>query len=163
MASLNWHESYAHLSAADEAKELLDNLRQQSSALKKEQKESLDALHKRISRLLSTSNKGDIKKAKYELAATNKAASCYSGKERKILDDQILKLQNTWKTLGHSDISDQHWQRFKAAADLAYAPCYVFFEQRKVTQKNNLAKREPLIDQMRSKCVYAKLITTGAK
>ncbi len=194
MASLNWHESYAHLSAADEAKELLDNLRQQSSALKKEQKDSLDALHKRISRLLSTSNKGDIKKAKYELSATNKAASCYSGKERKILDDrlemaaeivskmndwqnfaiepklvelcesmeqlvdskahpdklakEILKLQNTWKTLGHSDISDQHWQRFKAAADLAYAPCYVFFEQRKVTQKNNLAKREPLIDQM---------------
>ena len=63
---------------------------------------------------------------------------------------EISKLQNNWKNLGHTDISDEHWQRFKTAADLAYAPCAVFFEQRRVTQKENLAKREPLVQQMQA-------------
>ena len=60
----------------------------------------------------------------------------------------ISTLQNQWKELGHADVSDTHWDRFKLAADQAYEPCAVFFEERKATQKANLALREPLIGKV---------------
>lgn len=194
--TLSWQKKYSNLIALSEAKLLLENQTKQNQDHLKQHKESLDSLHKRINRLLGTSNKGDVKKAKQELAATSKAASHYSGKERKTLDErlemaseivskmndwqnfaiepklielcesmemlidskthpdklaqQIAKLQTNWKNLGHTDISDDYWQRFKKAADLAYAPCAVFFEQRRITQKDNLAKREPLLVEMQS-------------
>lgn len=192
----SWQNKYSKLSALTEAKLLLENQTKQNQDHLKQHKDTLDSLHKRINRLLGTSNKGDVKKAKQELAATSKAASHYSGKERKTLDErlemaseivskmndwqnfaiepklielcdsmemlvdskahpdklaqQIAKLQTNWKNLGHTDVSDDYWQRFKEAADLAYAPCAVFFEQRRATQKANLAKREPLIVEMQS-------------
>jgi len=194
--NISWQTGYQKLSAQAEASELLKDLRLRTSAQAKQDKDNLDALHKRINRLLGTSNKGDIKKARHELSATAKAASQYLGKERKILDErleiaaetvskmsdwqsfaiepklielcdsmeqlvnsnahpdklakEISKLQNAWKNLGHADVSDDHWRRFKAAADLAYAPCSTFFEQRRATQKDNLARREVLVARMRS-------------
>ncbi|MBL4671205.1 MAG: DUF349 domain-containing protein [Arenicella sp.] len=194
--ALSWHKKYSDLFALLEAKLLLETLSKQNKDQLKQHKESLDSLHKRINRLLGTSNKGDIKKAKQELAATGKAATHFSGKERKTLDErvemaseivskmndwqnfaiepklielcdsmeklvdskshpdklaqQIAKLQTNWKNLGHTDLSDDYWQRFKKAADLAYTPCAAFFDQRRATQQENLAKREPLLIQMRS-------------
>jgi hypothetical protein len=191
---LTWPAGLAELCARSEAKHLLESLNQQNSDQLRQHKSNLDALHRRINRLLGSSNKGDIRKARHELSATTKAADAYSGKERKVLIErlemaaeivskmsdwqdfaiepklielcvameglvdsttppdklaqEITKLQSRWKSLGHTDISDDHWLRFKAAADLAYAPCAIFFEQRKVRQKNNLAKREPLVTQI---------------
>jgi hypothetical protein len=196
LGALSWHKKYSNLLALSEAKSLLESQTKQNQDHLKQHKDSLDSLHKRINRLLGTSNKGDVKKAKQELAATSKAASHYSGKERKTLDErlemaseivskmndwqnfaiepklielcdsmemlvdskahpdklaqQIAKLQTNWKNLGHTDVSDDYWQRFKKAADLAYAPCATFFEQRRLTQKDNLAKREPLLVEMQS-------------
>jgi len=201
LSKLDWHSSYTELSAKTEATDLLSQLKSQHSQQAKQNKDNLDSLHKRINRLLGTSNKGDVKKAKHELSATSKAASHYSGKERKILDDrlqmaseivskmsdwqsfatepklielcesmeklansqngsskthpdklaqEISKLQSQWKKLGHTDVSDEYWLRFKASADIAYEPCAIFFEQRRASQKANLAKREPLVAQMQA-------------
>ena len=66
------------------------------------------------------------------------------------LANQISGLQKKWKTLGHGEISEQHWPRFKHASDTAYEPCSEFFSQRRATQKANLAKREPIIEQARA-------------
>ena len=66
------------------------------------------------------------------------------------LATKITELQKNWKTLGHSDSADEHWERFKLAADIAYAPCDEFFKQRQEVRKNNLAKREPLVKEMQS-------------
>jgi len=194
LSALSWPANYTEFSAKAEAVRLLNDLEQQSSLKAKQKKSKLDALHKRINRLLGTSNKGDVKKAKHELSATTKAASHYSGKERKTLDErlematklvskmsdwqnfaiepkllalsdamerlvgakshpdklsqEISKLQNKWKNLGHTDITDEYWPRFKTAADLAYAPCADFFQQRGEIRKDNLSKREPLVAQM---------------
>ena len=63
---------------------------------------------------------------------------------------KITELQKKWKALGHSDSADEHWERFKKAADIAYAPCDTFFKQRDEIRKNNLAKREPLVKEMQS-------------
>ena len=62
---------------------------------------------------------------------------------------KIKKLQQAWKALGNSDISDTHWPRFKEAGDKAYEPCSVFFKQRRAIQRENLEKREPLISKMK--------------
>lgn len=188
---VSWPSNYLKLSALEQAGNELKERKTQTAEQRKELKDNLDKLHKRINRLIGTTNKGDIKKAKYELSATTKAATNYHGKERKILDErlkqaaetvskmsdwqafatepkllelceqmealttvkthpdklstQISALQNQWKGLAHSDITDTHWPRFKAAADIAYEPCGKFFEQRKQTRAANLAKREPLL------------------
>jgi len=63
---------------------------------------------------------------------------------------KINELQRAWKALGHSDSADKHWDRFKAAADLAYEPCSEFFKQRRDNRKRNLQKREPLVQQMQA-------------
>lgn len=196
LQAIEWPSDYPELIGKQEANILLAQIEQQQSEQKQQYKQDLDTLHKRINRLLGTSKKGDIKRARHELSATTKAASNYHGKDRKVLDERlemaaeivskmndwqnfatepklidlcsamealvnssfhpdklaqkISKLQNDWKTLGNTDVSNEHWQRFKAAADLAYEPCANFFKQRRETQANNLAKREPLVEEMTS-------------
>ena len=66
------------------------------------------------------------------------------------LAEKIAGLQHKWKALGHSEAADTHWPRFKTAADSAYEPCAAFFAKRKETQKNNLQKREPFIEEMKA-------------
>ena len=65
------------------------------------------------------------------------------------LASDITKLQKNWKALGQSASADENWERFKAAADKAYAPCAVFFKERRKTRAENLKKREPNLDRMR--------------
>ncbi len=191
LEQLNWPRSLPELSALPSIDKYIEEQKRDLATAKKDYKKNLDALHKRINRLLGTSNKGDLKKARHELSATTKAASQYTGRDGKLLSERIAaatelvakmndwqsfaiepklielceameklisddakpdkkaklisKLQNQWKELGHADVSDTHWDRFKLAADQAYEPCAAFFEQRKATQKANLALREPLI------------------
>jgi hypothetical protein len=62
---------------------------------------------------------------------------------------EMKALQQQWKSLGHSDISDQYWPRFKLAADQVYQVCAVFFEQRHVVRKENLNQRMQYLEDMR--------------
>ena len=62
---------------------------------------------------------------------------------------EMKALQQQWKALGHSDISDQYWPRFKLAADKVYQPCAEFFEQRHKIRKSNLEQRQQYVEQMR--------------
>lgn len=57
-------------------------------------------------------------------------------------------LQQQWKELGHSDISEQYWPRFKTAADVVYKPCAEFFEQRRENREANTKQREKFVEQM---------------
>jgi hypothetical protein len=65
------------------------------------------------------------------------------------LSENIKELQKQWKSLGHSDISDEYWARFKESADRAYKPCADFFEQRRNTRKQNLQQRQQIVEKMR--------------
>ena len=65
------------------------------------------------------------------------------------LSSEMKVLQQHWKTLGHSEISDQYWPRFKAAADKVYQPCAEFFENRHKIRKTNLEQRQQYVEQMR--------------
>ena len=58
-------------------------------------------------------------------------------------------LQQQWKELGHSDISDQYWPRFKLAADVVYKPCAEFFEQRREKREANFQQRGTFVEQMK--------------
>jgi exonuclease SbcC len=62
---------------------------------------------------------------------------------------EMKKLQEQWKRLGHSDISEQYWPRFKLAADTVYQPCAEFFAQRHKVRENNLKQRQQHVEQMR--------------
>ena len=58
-------------------------------------------------------------------------------------------LQQQWKSLGHSDVSEQYWPRFKLAADQVYKACAEFFEQRHEVRKTHLVERKQYLDEMR--------------
>ncbi|MDH5353540.1 MAG: DUF349 domain-containing protein [Gammaproteobacteria bacterium] len=62
---------------------------------------------------------------------------------------EMKSLQQQWKELGHSDISEQYWPRFKLAADKVYQSCAVFFEQRRAVRKVNLEQRQQHLEEMR--------------
>ncbi len=62
---------------------------------------------------------------------------------------EMKSLQQQWKALGHSDISEQYWPRFKLAADKVYQSCTVFFEQRHEIRKENLERRKHYLEDMR--------------
>lgn len=65
------------------------------------------------------------------------------------LSSAMKELQQQWKSLGHSDISDQYWERFKKASDLVYKPCADFFDQRHQTRQSNLQQRQQIVEQLR--------------
>jgi hypothetical protein len=65
------------------------------------------------------------------------------------LSSSMKAIQQQWKALGNSDISDQYWPRFKEAADAVYQPCAVFFEERHKLRKANFAQRQQYVEQLR--------------
>lgn len=72
-----------------------------------------------------------------------------SQKHPDALAGEIRTLQQAWKSLGHSAISDQYWERFKTASDAAWEPCKRFFEQRRETRAEQLALREAVVERLR--------------
>ncbi len=62
---------------------------------------------------------------------------------------EMKSLQQQWKELGHSGISEQYWPRFKLAADNVYQACSIFFEQRHNIRKANLEQRKQYLEEMR--------------
>jgi hypothetical protein len=62
---------------------------------------------------------------------------------------EMKSLQQQWKALDHSDISDNYWPRFKLAADKVYQPCAEFFEQRRKNRQVNLEQRQQYVERMR--------------
>lgn len=195
LSVLNWPNSYPSLELKVSVTSELANLKDQNKAAQQQASEKLDKLHKKINGILGATRRGDVGRAKRDLAAATKAAEHYSGKDRIALDErlektaeavgkmgdwkdfatepkyielcgamealvksksnpdqlaeEIAELQKRWKALGHSDSSDQHWERFKTAGDKAYEPCSLFFKERRETRQKNLKDREPLITQMR--------------
>lgn len=196
LRELQWPPAYLKLTAAAEVQQSIEAQRSDAKQSEQAAAAKLDKLHKRINRLLGTSKRGDLPRAKGELAALSKAASHYQGKEKDRLDERlsqaselvqqmsdweafatepklielceameklvgsklhpdklasaIAKQQEAWKALGQSASAEQHWPRFKEAADAAYQPCAEFFEERRKVRQKNLQAREPLVEQMRS-------------
>ncbi len=64
------------------------------------------------------------------------------------LSNEIKALQQQWKKLGNSDISDSYWPRFKEAADKVYQPCAEFFDKRHALRKTHLEQRQQYVVQM---------------
>ncbi|MCK4674940.1 MAG: DUF349 domain-containing protein, partial [Gammaproteobacteria bacterium] len=64
------------------------------------------------------------------------------------LSKEMKDLQQHWKSLGHSDISEQYWPRFKQAADKVYQPCAEFFDERHKIRQTNLEQRQQYVEQM---------------
>ncbi|MFV9615310.1 MAG: DUF349 domain-containing protein [Gammaproteobacteria bacterium] len=65
------------------------------------------------------------------------------------LSSEMKDLQQHWKKLGNSDISEQYWPRFKQAADKVYQPCAEFFDKRHDIRKTHLEQRQQYVEQMR--------------
>ncbi len=65
------------------------------------------------------------------------------------LSGEMKDLQQHWKKLGNSDISEQYWPRFKQAADKVYQPCAEFFDKRHKIRKTHLEQRQQYVEQMR--------------
>ena len=62
--------------------------------------------------------------------------------------DRIKELQTQWKAMGASPAQEQHWPRFKAAADIAFEPCAKYFAERRAEKDNKLAAREEVLTML---------------
>ncbi|NNL10243.1 MAG: DUF349 domain-containing protein, partial [Pseudomonadales bacterium] len=91
LATLQWPESYPALLAKQQIQSEIEELKAESRRAKQDAARKLDKLHKRINRLLGSTKRGDLKRAKRELAAVNKAAQRYSGKDKKALDERLVQ------------------------------------------------------------------------
>ena len=105
IANLRWPSQYPVLQAKTNAIAALDELRTQNSKAEKASEDSFDKLHKRINRLLGTTKRGDLGRARRELIAVTKAAARYSGKQKNELDERLEKAGEAVKKMGD-------WQDF---------------------------------------------------
>jgi len=66
------------------------------------------------------------------------------------LADRIRALQQEWKALdaGACMHSQKLWQRFRSAAEAAYAPCETHFSTLRKVREQNLAQREEICRQL---------------
>ncbi len=64
----------------------------------------------------------------------------------------IKKLENEWKSLGRGGKdraeSDDLWEKFQRAGDLAYEPCKKYFSDQRMLRKENLHQRKILCDEV---------------
>jgi hypothetical protein len=63
--------------------------------------------------------------------------------------DRIKELQNQWKAMGASPSQETYWPRFKAAADIAYAPCAEYFAKRREDKAQKLEQREAILSMLK--------------
>ena len=89
IASLNWPDLYPDFQAKAEKQLELEQLKTAQATDKKSKSDKLDKLHKRINRLLGSTKKGDLSRAKRELGAITKVVSRYKGKDRTALDERV--------------------------------------------------------------------------
>jgi hypothetical protein len=64
--------------------------------------------------------------------------------------DRIKALQQQWKSMGASPALEQHWPRFKAAADTAFEPCAKYFAEKREEKNSKLKRRQDVCDMLES-------------
>lgn len=64
--------------------------------------------------------------------------------------DRIKQLQTQWKSMGASPAQENHWPRFKKAADTAYEPCAKYFAAKRAEKDNKLAQRTQICDMLQT-------------
>lgn len=66
--------------------------------------------------------------------------------------DELLALQEEWKQVGpvSKKHADKVWQRFRGACDEFFSRKSEYFNSRRESEKDNLAKKEAILEQMRS-------------
>lgn len=104
-----------------------------------------------IARLSELKNRqGFAIEEKKEQLCEQMEALIANASEPPVLAKKINQIQQQWKQLDSSDPFHSHsiWQRFKAASDLAYAPCESYFRDQKQQRENNLSKRTHLVSEL---------------
>jgi len=64
--------------------------------------------------------------------------------------DRIKALQQQWKSMGASPALEQHWPRFKTAADKAYEPCAKYFAEKRKEKNSKLKHRTDVCEMLES-------------
>ena len=114
----------------------------------------LSALQERFERARETlGDMGDWKnfatEPKYLELCVAMESLITSGQDPERRFTEMKALQQQWKALDHSEISDNYWPRFKLASDKVYQPCAEFFEHRRRTRQANLEQRQQYVEQIR--------------
>jgi hypothetical protein len=73
-----------------------------------------------------------------------------SSEEPKVLAERIKSLQEDWKTTSKGIVSDasEDWERFHKASQAAYQPCRAYFEAQSKLRKENIARRQTVLDRV---------------
>ena len=74
-----------------------------------------------------------------------------STEEPKVLAERIKALQEDWKTTSKGIVvsdGSEDWERFHKASQAAYQPCRAYFEAQSKLRKENIARRQTVLDRV---------------
>lgn len=147
-----WNESSNKLSALqDEWKKTGAVVKEKNEEVWKEFRSIFDAYYadkkEYFAKLRSESNE-NIKRKKAIVAKAQELKASDLWKET---TQDLVRLQNNWKKIGHAGKSEQKlWQDFRAACDEFFNAKKNYFDTREDVEKENLAAKESLIEKIKA-------------
>ena len=81
-----------------------------------------------------------------------KAEAIAKREDWKKATEELLQLQKEWKEIGATSrkVSERVWQRFRAACDEFFAKKASFFSERRISENENLVKKEAIIAELKA-------------
>ena len=81
-----------------------------------------------------------------------KAEAIVGREDWKKATQELIELQQEWKTIGATSrkVSEKVWHRFRKACDVFFAKKSEFFEERRSSEEENLAKKEAILAELKA-------------
>ncbi len=81
-----------------------------------------------------------------------KAEAIVGREDWKKATQELIELQQEWKTIGATSrkVSEKVWHRFRKACDAFFAKKSEFFEERRSSEEENLAKKEAILAELKA-------------
>ncbi len=136
----------AAVNTLKKARKIINNI----PSLDSKTKNKFNALSARTSQLQDWKGWATTPKKEELCREMESLSESVSGIDPEEIAKNIKQLQEQWKKLGASEqnSSQELWERFSNAAEKAYAPCKVYYEDQSKQRKRNQEEREAVCADM---------------
>lgn len=132
------------------ANSMFRRLQKKLSAMEADERSSLDDKLARAEQQLGEMADWQDFAARPKLEALCESMEALPAKELapEALAKEVRELQSAWKAMGVSRASNELWNRFKTAGDIAYQPCKEWFDNKQQERQKKLDAKALLCEQL---------------